>query len=214
MARKKLFDLATLFAALFIAIASLGVSNRPTLGSWFQQPRKTISGEDLSQPDRDPVIITNLKVGNRQVAFKTPFDGEDEWMKDLSFEVKNHSTKTVTHVGVELFFSDSNSSAPRMVRQLRFGLRPGRQDQSNSAPISLKPGEHIDVLMNEQYATLKTFLERMQPVKSLDSLMIRVYLVFFDDGTKWDLGNFYVPDTAKPSGFRMVDAPAGIIKRN
>jgi hypothetical protein len=65
--------------------------------------------------------------------------------------------------------------------------------------------------MPSRYGSLKKFLEIKQPISSIRKMMIRVYLVFFEDGTKWDLGNYYTPDQDRPTGFRMIDPPPGII---
>lgn len=94
-----------------------------------------------------------------------------------------------------------------MVRQLKFGARPG-QSSVMDGTLLLTPGESIDVSLPTQYDSLKQFLELKHPVGGYKKMMVRVYQVFFDDGTKWDLGNYYIPDSSQPSGFRMVGPEA------
>ncbi|HSE18699.1 MAG TPA: hypothetical protein VLB46_16705 [Pyrinomonadaceae bacterium] len=213
MSRRKMRDLAPALAALFIAIATLSISKNSTFGSWFQNSRKIVSSEAFSRPDREPVIITNIKVGDKPININTEFDADDEWIKELSFKAKNHSSKNVTYVGLELFFPDTSNTAPAMVRQLRFGQHPNKSNPQDGT-LLLKPGDSLDVSLPTQYESLKKFLEVKQPVTTFKKMMIRVYLVFFEDGSKWDLGNYYVPDPSTPSGFRMVEPQQGNGPRN
>jgi hypothetical protein len=201
-------------AGVLILFASFSLSKNPLARLRAQKPQKVIAGEALSRPEREPVIITDVKLGTRPVNLNVPFDhDDDEWIKNLSFKVKNHSSRTVTYVGVDLFFSDDTTGAPAMVRQLRFGQRPLNPNPRDGV-LSLKPGDSLDVSMQTQYESLKKFIEMKQPIGRVNKTMIRIYLVFFDDGTKWDLGNFYVPDSGQPTGFRRIDPPPGLIRNN
>ena len=180
---------------------------------WAQNPARLITRPELSQPDREPVIITEVKAGTNSVELNRPFDADGEWIKDISFKITNQSTKTVLYVAVDLRFTDTTTSDPAMVRPLMFGTWPGHPTPKDTT-LSLKPGDSIDVSMPGQYQSLKKFLETKKSMTSINKLTITVFVVFFDDGTKWGLGNFYVPDSSRPTGFRMVDPPSGIIRRN
>lgn len=212
MVKRNLRDLMPAFAGLIILLTGVSLSSNTVSRLWPQKPRKVITGESLSKPEREPIIITRIKLGDRSLDLNAAFDAEDEWLRNLSFRLKNHSNKTVTYVGAEMFLSDSTTAAPAMVRQFRFGRRA---DHPDLAPdISLKPGDSIDVSLASQYDSLKNFLEVARPVTSYNTAMIRVYLVFFEDGSKWDLGNFYVPDSTRPSGFRKVESQTEIFPLN
>lgn len=201
------------FCALFILITILGISNKQTRGFWSQNQRKVISGEGVRRDDHDPVVITNIKVGSKDVDLNTEFDAEGEWLKDVSFKLKNKSSKNVTFVGADMYFPDTNNMGPMVLRPLRFGQWPGRPNPAYS-PLLLKPTETIDVSIGTEYAGLKKVLESRRPVSSIKKLTVRVYAVIFEDGTKWDLGNYFTPDSSKPSGYRMIEPPPAIILKS
>ncbi|HEU4714367.1 MAG TPA: hypothetical protein VFS76_22565 [Pyrinomonadaceae bacterium] len=203
MRRRTMFDVAPAIAGLIILIITVSISGHSTYGFLFQNSKKVVSTEAFSQPDREPVIISNVKIGDNPINLNKEFDAEDEWIRDLSFKLKNHSHKNVTFVGTELYFPDPYDAGPGMVRQLRFGQRPDLSNASDGV-LFLKHGDSLSISLPTQYESLKQFLETKQPVSRLRKMMIRVYLVIFEDGTKWDLGNYYVPDSSKPSGFRMI----------
>lgn len=212
MRKRNISDFAPVFAGLVMLVASLALSNTPLRGFSAQNPHKLITSPQLAQPDREPVVIADVKAGTNSVELNRPFDADGEWIKDISFKVTNQSTKTVTYVAVDLKFSDTSSSDAAMVRPLMFGVWPDHPTPKD-VPISLKPGESIDVAMSAQYQSLKKFLETRGPLARINKLTIVAFVVFFDDGTKWGLGNYFVPDSSSPTGFRMVDAPPGIIRR-
>ncbi len=213
MLKRNIRDLAPAFAGLVILVASIALSNTPLRRFSAQNPHKVITRPELAQPDREPVVITDVRAGTSSIELNRPFDAGGEWIKDISFKITNQSTKTITFVDVDLKFSDTSSSDPAMVRPLIFGVWPNHPTPKD-VPISLKPGESIDISMPAKYQSLKRFLETRGPVTRINKVMIMVFVVFFDDGTKWDLGNFYIPDSSRPTGFRMVEAPPGIIRRN
>lgn len=122
-----------------------------------QTQAKVISGERVKQDD--PVVITNPKFADRDVARDLPFEAPDDWLKDVSFQLKHRSTKTVTYVGAEIYFPDTKATGPMMVRPLRFGQWPGHPDRIEQ-PLLLKPGETIDVALGPQYSSLKSFPRR------------------------------------------------------
>lgn len=213
MLKRNLRDLTPAFAGLVILFGSLALSKTPLQRFIPQSPHKIIAAPELARPDREPVVITDIKVGANSVELNKRFDADAEWIKDISFKITNQSTKSVIYVAVDLKFSDATSSDPAMVRPLMFGVWPGHPTPKDVA-ISLKPGDSIDVSIPAQYESLKKFLETRGPVTRINKVMIMVFVVFFDDGTKWGLGNFFVPDSSRPTGYRMVDPPPGIIRRN
>jgi len=216
MSKRIIRDLMPAFAGLFIMFASFGISKNPLAGVWRQKPQKLIKTDALSRPDQEPVIVTETKIGQREVNLNTPFeDDDDEWIRNLSFKLKNHSNKNVTYVGVNLFIpAETNSTNPGMIQQFRFGQQPNSPNFTNS-PILVRPHEVINVSIPAgKYRSIKQFIETTQPRIRVDRVMVRVYVVFFDDGTKWDGGDFYLPDPTQRSGFRKIDPPPEIILRD
>jgi hypothetical protein len=213
---KRLRDLVPAFAGLLIMFATFGVSGNLLAVVWQQDPQKRIKTDALSRPEREPIVVTGLKLGEREVNLNAPFeDHDDQWIRKLTFKLRNQSSKNVTYVGVNLFIpGDSQSANEGLVQQFRYGQLPNRV-ASTGSPILLKPGDAIDVSLSAaKYQSIKQFIDSTQPLRKVDNVMIKVYLVFFEDGTKWDGGEFYVSDTAQPSGYRKIEPPPGIISKN
>jgi hypothetical protein len=214
---KRIFrDLMPAFAGLLIIFASFGISTNPLAGVWQQKPQKRIKTDVFTQPAREPVIVTGVKLGAREVNLNAPFDDEDdEWIRNLSFKLKNHSKRNVIFIGVNLFIpAETTSSIPGMVQQFRFGQEPNSPDSTNS-PILIKPGDAIDVsIPAPKYKSIKQFIDATQPQRKIDSVMVKVYLVLFEDGMSWAGGDFYLPDSTQPFGLRKIDPPDGIIRKD
>jgi hypothetical protein len=70
--------------------------------------------------------------------------------------------------------------------------------------LLLKPNETIDVSLEDQYAALKAFLESRQPIARIKKVKVAVYVLFFDDGTRWDLGVYSKPDPTSPTGYSKI----------
>ena len=175
------------FVGLLIVFASLGSSKNSSAQVWQEKSQRLIKTDALSRPDREPLRVTEIKIGPNAVNLNTPFEDDDEeWIRNLSFKLKNQSNKNVTYVGVNLLIpGETNSTKPGMVHQFRYG-RQANSANSPNAPILIKPDDVIDVSIPAgKYRFIKQFIDTTQPERRVDSVMIKVYLVFFDDGTKW-----------------------------
>jgi hypothetical protein len=206
MTRSRLNGSLPVFGALFVLAVTLAITNRQVLGLRPQQ-RKLIAGERVRKDKNDPVTITSIKQGGRNLLAEEEFDANDEWLRDVSFKLKNNSNKNITFVGVDMYFPDTQETGALMLRPLRFGRWPNRPNDL-VAPLLLKPGETIDVAIASQYDSLKKFLESKQPINKIQKLMLRVYAVIFEDGTKWDMGTYYKPDLNTPSGYSRMESAA------
>lgn len=214
MLKRNVRDSIPAFVGVFVLVASIGTSTNPLARVWPQRPQKVITDEELG-PDPGPITVSDVKLRENAVNLNKLFDGDDEWIRDISFKIKNRSTKNITYVGLNLVFSDTSSGDPGMVRQLRFGKRTeGSGSGPANQPLLLKPGDLLDVSIPAQYQSLKKFIEMKKQVKSINKVTISVYLVLFEDGMKWDVGNFYLPDASEPFGFRKIPAPVGILKHD
>lgn len=216
MSKRIVRDLLPAFLGLLIMFAVFGISKNPLAGAGQQKPRKLIKTDALSKPEDEPIIITNVKLGPHDVNLNAPFEDEDdEWIRNLSFKLRNHSTKNVTYIGVNVFIpGETNGTVPGMVQQFRFGQQPGSPNLTNPS-VLITPGEAIDVsIPATKYQSIKQFIDTTQPQRKVASVMVKVYLVLFEDGTKWDGGQFYLPDSTERFGFRKIDPPPGIIRKD
>ena len=204
-------DLLPAVTGVVILLTSVAISKNPVARIWPEKPQKLIAKEDLGNPDEAPIDVIDVKLRGQSVDINKPLEGDDEWIRNISFKLKNRTTKNITYVGVNLVFSDTSTTDPAMVRQLRFGRRPDRPDPTSESML-LKPNDSFEVSLPTQYESLKRFIEKKKQIKNINKAAVSVYIVLFEDGMKWDVGNFYAPDATEPSGFRKIAAPPGIVK--
>lgn len=194
-------DIIPLFLAMFLAAWSIATSGSNASGPNPQD--KIVLGEEVRNTKNDPVIVGDIKLRTRAVAKGEPFEADDEWLKNLSFKLHNRSGKTVTYMAVDLVFPETAESGLTMLRPLQFGHWPGGSTGSRT-PLLLKPNETLDVSLEGQYAGLKSFLESRQPIARIKKVKVAVYVLFFEDGTRWDSGVYFKPDPASPTGYSKI----------
>lgn len=179
----------------------------------LQQKRGKLITRELPRPS-DPVEITDLKLGLNEAPVNKPMELDDEWLKDLSFKLKNTSTKNIVYAVVELSFPDSKATGNMLVYDFRFGRHPGGEVNPTRGPLLLEPGKAIQVSLGERYAGIKKYLESRQAIATYNTLMIRPYVVFFEDGTQWSLGSYYRPDPERHGRYIKIEDPPNIILKN
>lgn len=197
----RMSDIIPLFLAIFLAAGSIAISG--SIASGPNPQDKIVLGEEVRNTKNDPVIVGDIRVRTKAVAKGEAFEADDDWLKNLSFKLHNGSDKTVTYMAVDLVFPETAESGLPMLRPLQFGHWPGRSVATRT-PLLLKPNETLNVSLEGQYAALKSFLESRQPIGTIKKVKVAVYVLFFEDGTRWDLGVYSKPDPTSPTGYSRI----------
>jgi len=176
----------------------------------------------------DPIRIVKVTSGAAEVkrderqfpneyAWETTFDAGDDWLRDISFIIKNVSEKKITYIEIscvvfetpnwqEELTKHSYSANPvlgqasnvvgwRPDHALYSGLR-GTKTQPDSrrrSPFELPPGGEFNMTLEDpkNYPTLKSNIEARQPISTATACDATISAIFFEDGTRWSAHKYW-----------------------
>jgi hypothetical protein len=169
--------------------------NKPRL----QDNKKVV--EKHPAPKNEPIEMTEPKVKAKGVKLGEPFEDESDWLKHLTFKVKNISDKPITFFQIDLDFPETKATGSIMMHQLFIGRRSDFKSTLNNAPLYLKPNEAIEISLEPEYSAIKELIEiRQAPVENINKLVIRTSEVMFEDETLYSGGSIFKrnPDLNNP----------------
>lgn len=151
-------------------------------------PGKPFEISDLSV--KKVKIIPGGKLKVRSVA------ESEEWLDGLEFNIKNKwDNKIITYIDLDLTFPETGVGRPRMVYDLDLGIHPMAFGDAlkYGQPLALNPGDTFTFTLSaKRLEMIKKFLELGGfRLADLNNATIRIDTIFFDDGMKWDQGNWY-----------------------
>lgn len=157
---------------------------------------------------KEPVKIGKLKAKGAIIALGEKFHAEDDWLKGLTFSVKNTSEKTITYLEIELSFPRDKSAQaePDAHDRIMYGqypALPGEIATPHPDQPPLRPGETVDVVLKD-YDGIRDFLNQTHYPVSIKRLEVSVGDVVFDDGTKWSGGGLFRRDPDNPGGWMRI----------
>lgn len=171
--------------------------------------------------DNDPIRVvrvtngtTELKNDGRQFAnphaWETTFDDGDDWLKDLSFTIKNVSDKKITYLEISCALFESSDwekelaahstpaspvlgQASNVVgwrpEHALYSVRLGHSsspDKDRRPAFELLPGQEFTIALQDPktYTDLKSTVEAKQPLSTINGCDAGIGTIFFEDGTK------------------------------
>jgi len=161
-------------------------------------------------PKNEPVEIIMPQIKGIAVKLGEAFEEETDWLKQVTFKVKNKSDKPITFFHVDLDFPETKATGNIMMHQLLIGQHPDARSTLKNPPLFLKPNESIEISLEAEYSAIKRLIElRQTPVENISKLVIRLGDVTFADGTVYSGGNIFKrnPDPNSPRKWVQVDVP-------
>lgn len=134
--------------------------------------------------NNEPVEITGVHINGKQVGNDVPFSADDDWMRELSIDVKNISGKNISYMRFELLFPLKDSPRPHYYAEgVEYGEMPGGTGTSQVN----KPGETIRLSFSVDVSLLKSKLQEKGDAKylGLNNAKLSVEQVYFDNSTAW-----------------------------
>lgn len=189
-----------------------------------QQPGSKTVRLQHRRPD-DPVRIVQVFDGSQDVtprgldkatgqvfrsATGKPFQAGDDWLKNLSFVVKNLSGKEITAADFELSFPQTGNGTPdspiyiytimlgREPENALYNWRTGRKrTRPATTPLTLLPGGQARISLAPYYdSEIEAPIDAKQPMSTVTTCVIAPSMIYFTDGTRWN-GSFF--EKADPS---------------
>lgn len=147
------------------------------------------------------VEFSETKVSQKDVEPGKGFDADDEWLNRVFVKVRNISKKPIVFLEVGFDFPETKATGSEMSYRVAFGQQPGSRFPQNHDPIFMLPGDSLDIPLENDYAKLKSFVERRHRIIDIHKLELSVVFVIFADRTGWAAGNFYRQDPNDPDRY-------------
>ena len=146
----------------------------------------------------EPLAIFNLQVDGKPVYFDEKFAAGEDWVKSVSFDIKNISGKVITHFEISLYLPGSRKDEPGGVVPI---LIHGRNPMLPGAerPARMDPGDEIHATYSDK---LHEFFKRMRDLiglKNVNQVSIAIERVAFEDNTVWSIGQLFRCNPSDPS---------------
>jgi hypothetical protein len=148
-----------------------------------------------------PVEIVGLRIDGKlaELSEGVKVGAETEWLKGLSWEIKNRSNKNILSIDLYVMFPDTQANGPIFVCPMHYGNDPKATAGSESVE-PLKPGDTARfAISNGIYAGIKRHLESRMSLAEVNHVRVRPELIVFDDDTAWSMGEEMHRDPGKPS---------------
>ncbi|MEQ1606585.1 MAG: hypothetical protein ABL999_17125 [Pyrinomonadaceae bacterium] len=136
-----------------------------------------------------PIKIVDISIGKEPVSFDQNMPARPDWLKGLTFRIKNTSGKTIRRVVFDLRFPETEGGNG-MTYSLYYGP-PVLPDipvlDTDETPIP--PNSVFEYGLDErEFGRLKKFIESRQSLDTLTRMKIYFSYVHFDDNTGWNSG--------------------------
>jgi hypothetical protein len=144
------------------------------------------------QAKNEPVEIVDFKIKDKPIKFSEKFEGDSDWLRTISFKVKNKSNKPITWLRVDLTFPETSATGHILLHQLFLGQRADLQSTLSNQPLYLMPNESLEVTLTSQYDQIKRLIEgRQPPIDKITKIEVGLGEVMFDDETLYSGGSIF-----------------------
>jgi hypothetical protein len=198
----------------------LGILRRRAYGVFVFLILAAGSGSTLAQEIKDrelkpafdftriqmPIEIVSIRLNGKEVQPGEKIKGNDDWLKGVSFTVKNVSDKPIAYVEIGLQFPQPNGF---VAYSLNYGIDLSRDTpRRESSPPAIQPGEKLDlVLTKERYQVFLNVLARGGASSTFEVAPYYVDKVCFDNEPDviWQAGNLKRRDPNQIGKFDVIE---------
>jgi len=127
-----------------------------------------------------PVEIVSIKLSGKEIQPGEKIKGNDEWLRGVSFSLKNISDQPIAYVNIGFKFPLPNGF---VVYSLHYGTDLSRgETMRESSPPAIPPGQSLDlVLTKERYQSFLYVLAQAGASSSFDTAAYYVDTVCFEN---------------------------------
>lgn len=188
---KKLFVSAFALAlVVFSGVLAAAQSNNRTL-MWPATPIGRLTsarnGIKLSAVN-EAVQIADITVAGHSVIPGESFNADDDWLRTLTFRLKNVSGQSIAAVRIGFGLPETRAED----RQVGFSLAYGKMAPGGVVPEGqsmIRPEEEFDVKFTDaEYRNYLEFFAKHAGSASFSKVWIGITTIQFEDGTIWSSG--------------------------
>lgn len=153
------------------------------------------------------VKVLQIKDGDKTLKFNESFEGDEIWLKNLSFQLENISKKPITVLQININFPETKASGNLMSYPIVIGRMPVPDLPVKKAPLLLKEKETLEISTKEDYDRIVKFIERRQPFSTITKVQFEIGFIVFEDNTSWAAGQFSRQDPNNPRRWIPIEVP-------
>jgi len=213
-----------MFTAVFVALAYSFV-----LSGWPATPGTL--GTRIVDIDRqyrlDAVTITKVTIAGQQIQpgisgmreeeRGTPFQADEDWLKNMSISLLNRTDKAIVCAQVQFSFPDTGDGSPAQPITT-YTITVGQQPESSlhyadgsrippdptKQPLLLAPGQTLVIPVADSIDAIQSRIEEKMLFSKITRVNIRRYMLYFVDGMRWDSSGYQVPDSDHPGHYTRL----------
>jgi hypothetical protein len=151
-----------------------------------------------------PVEVTDLRLNGKPLALGRSFkSNESDWIRELSFNLRNTSDKPISHARFELQFPLKDT--PRRAFYVQ-ELEYGQASALSSSTKSMKPGETVELTLNVNVDLLKKIVREkaVGQYLNMNTAQLSAEIIEFTDKTSWVAGEWMRFDDQKNKWIEIV----------
>jgi hypothetical protein len=158
----------------------------------------TVAGQEI-QPGRSS--------GAKETTPGTPFQADEDWLKNMSIFIKNRTDIVIVCVEVDLEFPDTGDGKAQPVTEyiVRVGQLPEwaqyyrdgtkMPPDPTKKPLLLTPGKTLEIQVADFIDQIQAAVEDKLPFQQITRVNISRDLVYFRGGMRWHGSSYEVPVT-------------------
>jgi hypothetical protein len=151
----------------------------------------------ISATSNEPLEIFNLRIGDQPIVFDEKFRAGDEWVKELTFDVRNVSDRTITYFAFGVIIPSNNpKTAPGSAPMFSYGANTRFPDVP--ATVRMAPGDTVHVTYSEDLYKMFQSMCRHLEVSVVTEITLRMEGAMIDDDTLWSLGKLLRRNPSNP----------------
>lgn len=158
--------------------------------------------QDIYLPKDAPVQIIGRELEGRKLDVENSGPANSDWIKHLTFEVKNVSEKNVSFIEIMLMVPQQEQMPGPAAYLVTFGSRDGTDVNGLVRPEEVRKIKVRD----SDFLTWEKRLKNWG-VGDFDRVLLQLRAIYFDDGTGWSTGLPLVQDPGNPKRWFHVDKP-------
>lgn len=173
--------------------------------------RLTLSKEPIaiSFNLKGQAVNANEAIRSEQGISHEEFEGDSDWIKDLTLKLRNTSDKTITYIQVNLHFPEVTRNGRTALHQIFLGVDP--DGRFHREELRLAPHQTIEIPLSVRYVDLKNLVEKGEGMSlaNVTKLWVEFHSALFEDGTLFEVGTLYRrnPDQTDPRKWLKIDKP-------
>jgi len=173
------------------------------LAQAHQDETRVLKKESVSPTVPEPLAIFNLQIDGKPISFDENFLAGDEWVKGLSFDLKNTSGKVITHfqIGIRLPAPqpDKPGGLVHMMAHGSYTALPGVEPT-----VRMMPGDEIHATYSDKsYESFKRMRNHIG-LTNVAQVTVGIDVAMFEDNTMWRHGELLRQDPSNPRRWVVI----------